>query len=489
MNPHNAPSDTGFEQAIADYAAVLSAIEQATPSPSFEQMLEVLVARDTVEALRLSAASATGQSLAELVQLDRRLKTQAKAWTPIAQLADCRQTMQPPESSWWWHLEPPPAPEPWLSRFDWVWNLLTVGCLVITGTFATSTARAFSTSGFDLLTTFSTIAQGAGLVLVAGGALTDQGQKNVEKIWNSLKIPNHLHAEATFAVAGLLLLTSYNIYRNLPQIGGYYDYQGKTAEADNQWLVAKDKYERALKFIPPSETNIQANLQISLGQIHERLGQLEEAQKYYEEAALSNDPAARIRLGRINLLQALQASLWTGQVTEEHQPKLRNAENYLDLAQQNLADKPIGNEQKTKEQKASLSTQRLRQEVYMNQGILLWAKAHLEAPDRRAKDEWLDEAEANFKQAADLEYDLPTVASGRRADCYYKLAIYLNTKIQTKKRQGTTADLAQLQTAANDCIDRLAKQPSRDLYDVFLMSRAIKAKLGRGTPANQNEQP
>ena len=154
MDPHKAPSDAGFEQAIADYASLLNAIEQATPSPSFEQMLEVLVARDTVEALRLTTVSATGQSLAALVQLDRRLKAQAQAWIPIAQLGDCRQTMQPPESAWWWHLAPPPPPEPWLSRFDWFWNLLTVGCLVITGTFATSTARAFSTSGFDLLTTF-----------------------------------------------------------------------------------------------------------------------------------------------------------------------------------------------------------------------------------------------------------------------------------------------------------------------------------------------
>jgi tetratricopeptide (TPR) repeat protein len=474
MNSPDDSNDSRLDQAIANYAASLRAIEEVAPSLSLEQVIEVLVARDAIEVIRQSSEVVTGKSLAQLIQLDSRLKARAGVLAQTGQLADCRRSMQPPESAWWWFLEPPPPPEPWLSRFGWFWNLLTVGCLVVAGTFATSTAQAFSTSGFDLLGTFSTIAQGTGLVLVAGGALTDQGQKAVERIWSSLKVPHRFHAEATFMVAGLLLLASYSIHRNLPQIGEIYHRQGQAAEAEDQWLVARDKYERALKFVPPNETHVQSQLQISLGKIYERLGQLAEAQKYYESAALADNPEGRLRLGRVNLLQALQAALWTGQVDADQQSRLRDAENYLDLTQQNLTDKPQNIEAVDKQQVASWQTRRLREEVYINQGILRWAKAHLDAPDQRAKEEWLDQAEADFKQASDLEYDLPTVPSGRRADCYYKIALYLNTNIKTRNHQELKVDLQQTQQDAENCAASIANQPSHDLYDVFLMSRAMK---------------
>jgi hypothetical protein len=477
MNPLDAPSDSRLNQAIADYATALSAIEAAAPSHFFEQIINVLVARDAVETIRLNSEDTTGKSLADLIQLDLRLKAQAGALAQTAQLADCRRSMQPPESAWWWFLEPSPPPELWISRFDWFWNLLTVGCLVVAGTYATSTFQAFSTTGFDLLGTFSTIAQGTGLVLV-GGALTDKGQKVVEKIWSSLKIPTWFHAEATLIIAGLLLLASYSIHRNLPQIGELYERQGQVAEAEDQWSVAKDKYERALKFIPPDETELQSRLQVSLGKIHERLGQLPEAQKDYENAALANDPEGILRLGRVNLLQALQSALWTGKMEADQQPLLRDAENYLDLAQQNLTNKLQTSGGSGKQQAPNFQTQRLQKEVYINQGILLWAKSHLDAPNPTAKAEWLDQAEDDFKEAADLEYDLPTVASGRSADCYYKIALYLNAKIKTRKHQDLKEDIQPTQDAAEKCTDSIARHSSHDLYDVFLMSRAMNAKLG-----------
>ena len=174
MNPPDHHNASQLALAIAQYADALSALEQAFPSPTLEQIIDVLVARDAVEAIKQNAEDTTGKTLAQLILLDQRLRSQSNVLTQQAQLADCRQSLQPPESAWWWWLDPPPAQMPWWSRFDWCWNLLTVGCLVITGTFITNTAQAFSTSGFDLIGTFSTITQGAGLVLVAGAALTDK---------------------------------------------------------------------------------------------------------------------------------------------------------------------------------------------------------------------------------------------------------------------------------------------------------------------------
>lgn len=213
-----------------------------------------------------------------------------------------------------------------------------------------------------------------------------------------------------------------------------------------------------------------------MGKIHEQLNQLSEAQKHYESGVLSNDIEAKIRLGRVNLLQALQAIRWTGKVEAAQQAQIRNAEIYLEFAERNLTDKPSADEA-GKKQASSLQTQRLLEEVYINQGILLWAKAGLEAPDKTAKDELLDQAEAHFKQAADLEYDLPTIAIGRRADCYQKIAIYINTTIKTKNYQQSQDDTKQIQQDAKNCSDNISRQPNHDLYDTFLMSRAMKLKL------------
>jgi hypothetical protein len=132
--------------------------------------------------------------------------------------------------------------------------------------------------------------------------------------------------------------------------------------------------------------------------------------------------------------------------------------------------------------------QQLIKEIHLNQGILLWAKVGLENPDKAAKKEGLDLAEEQFKKAADLEYDLPTVSSGRNADCYQKIAFYINSNVKTKNHQHVTDDIKQTQEeAAQDCSDNISRQPDHDLYDTFLMTRAMKARLGMAKSENQKQ--
>jgi hypothetical protein len=118
-------------------------------------------------------------------------------------------------------------------------------------------------------------------------------------------------------------------------------------------------------------------------------------------------------------------------------------------------------------------------QLYINQGILLWAKVGLDAPDNLAKDELLDQAEALFKKAADLEYGLPTVATGRTADCYQRIALYINTKLKTKGHQKSTDDDVTQAKQVADLCSNSSGEANRDLYDALLMSRAMKAKLGK----------
>ncbi len=467
--------DSRLEDAIARYTESLTIIEGQSNTPTLEEIIDVLIARDAIEQLRDDLKNVPSQFLAALVQLDARLKQQTPKLVANPHLADCRVSTQPPESAWWWFLEAEPPVESWWTGFDWLWNLLTVACLVFTGTFVTNTAQAFSSNGFDLLGTFSTITQGAGLVLVTGGALTDQGQQVIEQIWSSLRIPRRFHAEATFVVAALLLFTAYNINQNLPAFGKYYYQQAEEAEADGEWLAAKDNYQRALQFIPGETT-----IQLRLGKINEQLGQLPAAQKNYQNAVLeTNDNEAIIRLARVSLLQALQSARWTEKIGTDQEENLRNAEIYLDLAEKNLTEASQDNRFGSNPD-LEIQTQRLLKEVYINQGILSWANIGLENPDRLAKDEGLDRAEAMFQKASDLEYYLPTVAIGRRADCYLKIALYINAKVKTKKHQGLTENLQTAKKEATTCSSIISANPSHDLYDVLLMSRALDAKLGLG---------
>ncbi len=440
-----------------------------------------------MENLRQTTNLITGDHLAQLVELDDRLLAGLETRVNAKQLAKCRQSMQPPETAWWWFVEPAPPADPWWNQFDWCWNLLTVGCLVLAGSIATQTAQAFSSYGLDIIGTFSTVTQGAGLVLVAGGALTDKGKQVVERALTSLKIPHSLHAEATFVLAGTLLLASYGIYTKLPEFGEFYYKQGQAAESEDDWMLAKNQYKRALGFIEGD-----ARTQVALGKIYERLGQLNEAQKHYEESALSDELAAKVWLARIYLWQVLKEIEWSGKINAAQQSKLREAKTYLDLASKGLQEKErkgqlSGSGQagsnKPENASATVDAQFLQQEVEITQGILLWAKSGLDAPNSIAKEKWLDDAEQRFKAASRLEYDLPTRPTGRRAECYQKIATYINATVNTQGQQKLKQAKTNSQDAkqkADECYSTITNQLSYDFYDVFVMSGVMEAKLGQG---------
>ncbi len=128
----------------------------------------------------------------------------------------CRDRLQPEESAWWWFLEvKQPRPPVYLASLDGLWKLGAAACLALAATFMTQTVKAFSTQGFDVLGTMGTIAQGAGLAVVAQGTLTDRGKDRLQDTLHDLGVPTYLHEEATFAIATSALLISYGFHSNL----------------------------------------------------------------------------------------------------------------------------------------------------------------------------------------------------------------------------------------------------------------------------------
>jgi len=297
-------TSSSLTQILERYATALNGIQPACQTPTLEGVLAILKARDVVQIELQTETNPAQESLVQLIQLDDRLKQLASNLTQDNQLAQCRQSLQPPETSWWWFLEnfvdenaetsQLPRKE---SRFNWAWNLLTVVCLVGAGTFATNTAQLLSAAqGFDLIGTFSTISQGAGLALVAGGTLTEKGQKVVETILTSFKIPHHRHSQATCGAAAVLLGATWWLNGALPQLANFYYNEAKRNQDRGKLSQALTNYQRALAITPDN-----ARMRVGLGKIYETFGELDLAEQEYQAGLLQGDPEAYHRRGEVIL--------------------------------------------------------------------------------------------------------------------------------------------------------------------------------------------
>lgn len=182
----------------------------------------------------------------------------------------------------------------------WIWNALTVTCLVISGTFVTNTLHAFSQNGLDLLQTFGAISQGAGLLLLTGGTLTDKGRQVITDMLTTFKVPPSHQAEGTFVLALTVLIVTGIINFSLPLLGEYYYQRGQSEYKEGKLAAAKVSFEEAAHFVR-EETEINDDINVALGNVYETSGYQLTAKPYYEVGAAAGNPAALNGLGRVQL--------------------------------------------------------------------------------------------------------------------------------------------------------------------------------------------
>lgn len=439
-------------------------------------VIAVLTNRDLLEKQRHEQSDDwTNEERVRLINLDERTRNIAGPVANHPQMADTRSTFQPPESAWWWHLEPP-APmsteaAPSWTDYDWFWNALTVTCLLFAGTFATSTAQAFSALGLDIIGLFSTVSQGAGLALVAGGALTDKGKEALDNILESLRIPTSLHAEVTFCFSTVILLVTYGLYSNLSRVGDYYEAQGKNYEKLSQWAAAEDQYKRAISF-----KEGEPELYRRLGRVYEELGNLENAEVEYQKGFNSDDTQSTIRLARVILIDAFQRLTSGSENIADIPEKLQKAQLYLKIAEDKLTK---GDQRDTGDSKQGFvgesdEDRNMMKDIKVGQGILNLVRSmnpKLSSPEMK---QYLDEAETNLKQASDLEYALPTDLKGRIAFCYHRVIKLNNIQKKTRNSQFTDETIDQLKPITKDCYKRLSSLPESDQSDLTILSYYLK---------------
>lgn len=419
MNDYAEESKSAVDQAIAHYQSALFAVEEAGSILSRRKIIEMLLSRDGVENLKENGAQLGGNQCALLIDLDERLKGLAGIIAKKFPLDSYRQSLNPPESYWWWFLESfAPREVHKHDRFDWLWYGLTLGCMVVATTFGSSTAQAFSSEGFDLLGTFSTVGQGVGMLLLAGGVLTENGKETVEKVLSSVGIPSHFQAEAIFGASALMAASTYGMYANLPNIGEYYYNQGQISSRQGDVVTALDSYKRALNFNPNDP-----KIYVALGKVSEDMGQLKDAVSYYEQGRSFNDPAALNGLGRVLVFQSLEDVGWTAKIDDKVE---RKADFFLVAAQKLVKD----------EEKV------LRRDIAINHGILYLSDFDLKKSSVEDANDSLDNAYNSFEQAAELEKTLPKETKEQgKGQCYLKITEKIRQEVNYQKGQVLNPDI------------------------------------------------
>lgn len=314
---------SNLEQAIADYAKALSLIEEATANPSKQQILKILLARDGVAQALPEKTQVSEDSIARLIELDGKLKSQGKAIATHGALSEWRESLHPSESSWWWFFQPPKIIDK-RDRFDWLWDTLTTATLVLSSSFMIHTFQSFSVGGLGILEVFSTIAQGAGIALIGNGALTSDGKKKVQATLHRLNIPPYFYSEVIFGFSTLLLLGTYGLHSSLPHYWSQRYYKiGKEFYRQGNVKSAEYEYLKAINLDPDN-----ANTRTDLGLLYESIDETDQAIIQYKHAWESNDFQALNNMGRIYIIKGdfvtAESLLRLGlQYVSNHQPNLQ----------------------------------------------------------------------------------------------------------------------------------------------------------------------
>ncbi|WP_204102460.1 MULTISPECIES: hypothetical protein [Spirulina sp. CCY15215] len=93
-----------IDDAIAAYETALVALENASPDPSFEQIVATLIARDGVEKKRQMDQAPAGETYAKLISLDERLKAQREHIVRDGNLEEWKTSVNALPAQWWWNL-------------------------------------------------------------------------------------------------------------------------------------------------------------------------------------------------------------------------------------------------------------------------------------------------------------------------------------------------------------------------------------------------
>ena len=106
-----------LEENITRYSITLTALEQAMPDPTLEQVLDVLIARDAVQRGLNEIEEQDFPNVIRIVERDKRLSKYAPVISINDELDQWKRSLQPPQDYWWWYMDTPRG---------WGWSIFVI---------------------------------------------------------------------------------------------------------------------------------------------------------------------------------------------------------------------------------------------------------------------------------------------------------------------------------------------------------------------------
>ncbi|NET67056.1 MAG: tetratricopeptide repeat protein [Moorea sp. SIO1G6] len=266
-------------------------------SPSKEIVLEVLTARDTVQAKLSNQSQIPTGSLIKVNDLDNRLKKENNKITTVVDLTEWHSILNPKVDAWWWFFKPPKHRWDYL---DWLWKILTVVFLTSSLSLTVDISSRFLTGGPETLGAFVTATQSVLTLLAGRSALTKPGQESIKRALTRLNIPKYFWEEVSCGIAFSILLISVTFRLSLPQIAVFYKNLGDRYIVENsppEFAAAISSYKRAL-FLNPDDVEPH----YKLGLVYEELQENKKALSEYKIAVQDDFEVAYNNLGRMYIL-------------------------------------------------------------------------------------------------------------------------------------------------------------------------------------------
>lgn len=267
--------------------------KQLTPA----QILEVLTARDEVQAALVDTTQTSGESLATIAELDKVLKKNAGAIAISRKAGDWQNSFNPSKEAWWWLLEPAKAPVKFWDRFDWLWSAVSVASLTISLGLVGDISSRLLTGGPDTLGALTVSTQSVLTLLTAGGALTQAGQEAYKRILKNWEIPEQFWHEISAGCSVLLVIGLFGFRLSLPEIATLYSNWGFQNYQQGDWGSAQENYQRALSLNPDD-----AMAHFRLGLLYEEFQKLDLARNEYQSAVQNGILPAVNNLARLHIL-------------------------------------------------------------------------------------------------------------------------------------------------------------------------------------------
>ncbi len=302
-----------LDRAVDRYEKAIAAIEMADKDLAVELVLDVLTARNAVQAaLEDKSQPNPGRLIRAVKELDARLKTQTSYINQVTKLAEWQAILNPPQKEWWWLLDPI-TPKPWRDRFDWLWRFCSLILLTASLAFVADISTRVLSGGPDLAGVFGVIVPTVLTLLAGQGALTQNGREGIEYVLTSFKVDKSLWDECICLAAGLLLGSLILCWFSMPRIADHYIKLGNEAYDAGLFIPAEKNYNRALKLNPEN-----TEVYYKLGELYQELPDYNKAIENYEIAWKGNHLKAADEISSLYLKQKKynQADEWLKIVLE-----------------------------------------------------------------------------------------------------------------------------------------------------------------------------